>query len=434
MTNLILLDDPNRAGASSELHPHTIPFDDGDPSGSAARKLKRWASDQNLNNAALLAALPPITSRLGQVATGTHVCSTFNTTSKQQMSKSGHFARDNLSSIALVFTNFYVATGVAGVETALGSNPATIDAVIEYPVGVFTDVTFGGVVGGGSVPAGGMQVSDFTAVSIPVGAQFWIRSWYNNPDGIVTLPYGNGTQSNEGVTVTNLCRTAGTITANTFHYPCSAIIGMTTKPCVALVGDSRFVGAGETFNAAYYFRGHIERMLAPAYPILNVAVFADRVQWASVNYTNRSALLAYATHILCGYGINDLIAGGQSAANTLTRLQTLYGLTGLTGKPIWQTTLEPQSTSTDVFVTETNQTTVANNGPRVTFNTTSRAALAANLVGLIDHSLFYEESQTTSGVWQAPGGVAITSDGVHLNTFGCVRIAAQGQIPGPFTR
>ena len=214
---------------------------------------------------------------------------------------------------------------------------------------------------------------------------------------------------------------------------------------MALVGDSRLVGVGDTYNAATYLRGHVEKMLGGGKQVgvLNIAAFADRVQWYLSSNTNRSALLQYCSHILCNYGTNDIQAGGQSAATTHTRLQTLFSATSanITGKPIYQTTLEPQSTSTDSFVTEANQTTVSSNAARVTFNVTLRGGIA-NVMGNIDWAILFEESSAKTGVWRAsdgdvliPSGQALVADGVHLNPYGTLRVQALGQpISQLFTR
>lgn len=428
MTNLILLDDPAHVAGSTQLALLGVNASDDESPHQGVRKLKQWAIDQNANNAALLAALPAVTSRLGQVATGTHLPAVPSTTNKQAMGRNGHYARDTLSTFQLVFPNFYVNTASGGAETAIGSNPATITCGIEYPVGTFTQVTFSGAAAG-SIPAGGMLISDPISVPIPSGALFFSRPYFTNPDGIALFNVGMGTGLLDGASgIADLSVTAGTITAGNFAYGPCAIVAMTNKPSAGLIGDSRLIGLGETFSSTVYLRGHIERMLGSSLPFLSFAESGDRVNWFVASHTNRLSLLQYVTHIICNYGINDIVSGGRTAAQVHADLQTMFALTNIAGKNVYQISLEPISTSTDAWATETNQATTATNGTRNTFNTTLRAGVA-NVTQVFDFDLGYEESFVTNGIFQAPGGTgspppsaAVTNDGEHLNTYGTLRL------------
>lgn len=373
---------------------------------------------------------------LGQIATGALVCYNFTTSSHQQMTRTGHYARDNITSLQVAFPNWYVAIAASGAETALGTATATIEAAIEYPIGVFNRVTFSNGQITGNIPALTTTLSDPISITIPSGALFFVRNFYTNTDGLVTCSSGMGSQSNEGNALSNLVVTAGAIANNNFCYPPCAIVAQTTKSSIGLVGDSRLVGSGETFNALFYYRGHVQRIIGPTHAYMCVASFSDQLQWAVASYTQRNLLLQYVSHIVCDYGYNDMQTGGQTPANTLSKLQTLYGFSNIVGKKIWQMTLEPGATSTDAFITEANQTPVTSNANRISFNASLRAGIAS-VQGIIDWTGPVEESFTTSGVWQAPTGTgtpvptsAITTDGVHLNTFGCLRVQSIGpQIP-----
>lgn len=373
---------------------------------------------------------------LGQVATGSRLLQFTATANKQIMTRTPCWARDNISSVSVAFANWYSAASVApsnGTEAVLGSGAITVTAAIEYPVGNYMRLPFSGTIQG-TIPAGNTLFSDTTALPTPIpsGAQFWVRAWANNPDGTIVTPYGAGTQSNIGVTTADLTVTAGTITANDFAYTPLAIIGMTTKPSIALVGDSRVVGVGDIPSGFPYYRGYLERLLGPSFATLNLGCGGDRAMWANVNYAKRGALLQYCSHIVCNYGINDIGTALHTAAQVHTDLQTLFALSTFAGKPTWQTAIEPKSTSTDSFVTETNQTTATYNGVIITFNNTLRAGIAG-IQGVIDPTQ-YEQSIATPGVWQAPNGIAQTSDGLHQNQVCSLRVQSLAPIAGLFTR
>lgn len=378
------------------------------------------------------------TAYTGLVATTGLVPDNRNVGAQQEMARTPHFARDNIASPQLVYPNYYVAaftTPTNGTEAACGSNTATIAAAIEYPVGVYWPATFSGA-STGTIPAGGTLVSDAVpGVSIPNRAQFWVRTWLSNADCILYNSYPNfGNQLNFGATVANLTVTSGTIASQTAAgYGPVAIIGSTRKPTFGLAGDSRVVGLGDTPDGNLV-RGYLARAVCADFACVNIGTGTDRAMWAAANYTQRSKIVAYTSIDIVNYGINDINSAAQTAAQTHASLQTLYALPAFTGKQIWQTTLEPIGvTSTDAYVTETNQTVGATNGVRVTFNDTLKGGVAV-VSGVIDTARTLE-SLTTSGKWQAPNGNAITSDGAHANIRGNIQAQSQALIPsGPVGR
>lgn len=372
----------------------------------------------------------------GLVATAHYVPDGLSAPNKQMMSRTPHFARDDITSVQLVYSNFRV---VSGAEVGLGS-AATIEASVEYPSGTYTRVLFSGV-NQGSITSGGILVSDPVSVSIPDGAQFWCRQWSDNPDGMIyvnaaTASAASGIGFSFGVTTTNLVVTDGAFAANTISYGPLAIIGTTTKASVALLGDSRVFGVGDTPDATC-FMGSVARSIAPTKACTNLGCSADTAVGFAASSTNRRAIAAYCSHIVCEYGANDMAAPvNNTAEQALASLQTIYGLDSIAGKPIYQTTAEPYSvSSTDGYITEANQTVNPVVNPKLqTFNTAIRAG-TANVVGIFDIDSLALGSTVTPGKWLAPGGVALTADGVHANAAGYARVVSQAVIdPGLFTR
>ena len=110
----------------------------------------------------------------------------------QIMMRSAHFATETLTSIRIVFSNFYNANRNGGspiLDSGRGA-AASITASVEYPAGTFTQVKFDGLATG-SIPNANVLFSDYMTVSIPSGAQFWVRLFTNNPAGIIFNPWQN---------------------------------------------------------------------------------------------------------------------------------------------------------------------------------------------------------------------------------------------------
>lgn len=402
----------------------------------AANRLPIDAVARGLASQSTTSGLPSL--YLGQVATSGLIPDSKNAGAAQLMSRTPHLARDNITSLQLVFGNFYVAAFSAptnGTEAPLGASAAQIQVAIEYPTGVFSsNLTFSGAIQG-AIPAGGLLVTDAVSVNIPFGAQFWVRTWWSNPDGICYCSYPNlGNLLNFGTTTPNLTVTAGSITSQTAAgYGPLAIIAQTRRASFGLAGDSRVVGLGDTPDGTLA-RGYLARAVGTAYGYINMGTGTDRAMWAKANYTNRSQLMAYVSHIIVNYGINDINSASQTSVQTLASLQTFYGLTGITGKPLWQTTYEPiGGTTSNSWTTEAGQTPGASNSVRVTANDAIRGGTAGSL-GVVDIALSLE-SATLTGVWKAPDSNALTADGAHANLRGNLQAQTQVQIPaGPVAR
>ena len=340
----------------------------------------------------------------------------------QSMARTRHVAMDQVISPQIVYGNWVVNSSNTEVSIA---GTATIEASIEYPIGTFTRVTFSGS-NSGSCPAGSNLVSDAASVSIPKGAVFFVRTYWLSAAG---MPYviGNGLNNATGTSVTSgeyfqygasvsntvMGGTINNTSVSTLFKPL-AIIGPTSRVSWFSAGDSRLGlgGSGATYDTAsdaLGLLGEHERYLGRDYAVIHAGRSGDSVRAATTNgYTLRLALSQYCSHIACEYGFNDLDAGARTATVILADLVTFAAY--FSGKPFWQSTISPASTSTDSFATTVNQTTKASNAQRVLLNAAIRFGSAPF------HGVFevadQMESARDSGLWKAPG---YTVDGIHGN-------------------
>lgn len=323
-----------------------------------------------------------------------------------------HFARDNITSLQVGWAGFYVdASGVEHANTGVN----TLTAAVWYN-GTAYQLRFSGVATG-TIPNGGYLTSDALAVTIPRGAKFYIRSYQSFSVAILTRALSTSTRD---VTNGDTCNfvgadqtTSGAAAdaggAISMIWP-SLILAQSNRIAVLMIGDSRLIGdSGDSYSDGAGYVGNVERSVGPYFAELN----AGRSTTTAAQFPSRTftqTVFQYFTHVICEYGIND-IDSGASAATTLTRLQTIYAM--FSGKRIFQTTLEPTTTSTDAWVTLVNQTPYATDAARISVNTSIRAGLA-NVTGYLDIAATLESS-LNSGKWRVP---SYTTDGLHANVLG----------------
>ena len=160
----------------------------------------------------------------------------------QIMMRSAHIATEDLTTIRIVFSNFYNALKFGGGPTSdTGRGAAsTITASVEYPSGTFTQVKFDGSASG-LIPNASVLFSDYLTVKIPSGATFWVRLFTNNPAGIIFNPWQN-TFLGEAIDVAAsglTDQTMGGTIRNKIGWstPPLAIVGMTKNASVIIVGE-----------------------------------------------------------------------------------------------------------------------------------------------------------------------------------------------------
>lgn len=192
-----------------------------------------------------------------------------------------------------------------------------------------------------------------------------------------------------------------------------------------LLGDSLTFGTLDaTGSGAKQTTGYLARLIAPTYPTFKVARTSIQAgDFAGSGFTALQAFLNTInyTDFVSAPGRNDLGAG--ITVNTiLTRYQTIY-TNWAVGKKLTQITLTPTSTSTDGWITTTNQTpaSLAINS----LNTSIRAGTAQ--VNVVLDASDAASSARNSGIFAAPP--AMTPDGTHLNSVGAAQVAAGLSIP-----
>ncbi|RWI35452.1 hypothetical protein [Mesorhizobium sp.] len=378
---------------------------------------------------------------LGQVATKIRIPTSRSTTNKQANSRTHHFARDHITALKIELPNWYWVRSTAGPETNGGGN-ITYKASIEYPAGVFTQVTFSGATSA-IVASGASVLSDFVNVNIPKGASFWVRVYAVAATAIVFTDGNAGFPQRDDANgeayayaasgVSDLTM-GGTITSNIVGgadpiFCPSAIVAQTRNPSVLIIGDSRDWGFNDLYDASGDL-GDLARSIGPAFGYINVAGSGDKFSAFISVSAKRRALAQYCSHVVIGDAINALRSGGsgqnKTAAAVLAELQTVLGF--FPDKRCFTTTLGgPNTTSTDNWATVENQTVNANSAQIIAYND----AIRAGVPGCIGYFEIADqvESARNSGKWRVNGNPnGFTLDGLHTGQAGYLAIKNSGAI------
>lgn len=350
-----------------------------------------------------------------------------------QTSRNQYFAHPKgaISNLKLVYAQWYYDIG-SFVETTVG-NSSTITASVEYPAGTFTQVTFSGSPSA-SIADGGLLTSDIANVTIPAGAEFWVRTCHV-PDGTQKIPYTNLPQTANtlgvhiGTTSSGDLTMSGTI-ANAAIQNVSgpvAIVGTVAAPnarAYIVAGDSIAWGQGDVSSAdAKGGSGYVARALVNKGAYTKLTCQGQYLAKTLSPRTKLTALIAALqgtyTDLACEFGINDLtLTSGMSTIQS--NLQTYWGL--YSGR-ISQCTISPKTTSTDGWITTVNQTTSTSNfftSDRLnTLNAWIRG-LPAGLSNVIEAADAFMSARD-SDLWLAnnPG---LTLDGVHPTSLGAITV------------
>lgn len=355
----------------------------------------------------------------------------FTSANQSAMSRSSHFTRSAVTAIKLVLPVWYV--NAAKVETALGAN-TTFTAAIEYPVGTFKQVTFSGAVSGVGT-AGTNFITDWIPIAIPNFTEFYARIKQQCTAGCLAFQYyaaktGDGFVSH--ATSTPDLTMGGAVTqATSVMYMPAAIIAMTTEGAVWLPGDSIQAGRGESADATGD-QGLFARAIGPRMAYINGGVSGDQAVKYVASHARREELAQYCTSVGCNFGINDITAGSQTAANVIASHNTIAGYN--TTKPYYVSTLLPQTTSTDGWVTAgINQTVGAFESTRAGYNALLRNGGVTAAAGIFCPCAVAEDT-FLGGKWRAligalGGGTAnYTPDGVHMNLTSALHCKAMNCI------
>ena len=319
---------------------------------------------------------------------------------------------------------------------------ATVTATVEYPAGTYNRVTFGGATSGALPSSIGNLVSDPVSLSIPDNTPVYFRQAVSTTSGATArMPYTLGVANNqildttngEGMSCTHGDLTGGGSITDGFSgkqgYVPAAIIGPTTKPSVALVGDSITLGTYDVVDTSGD-TGSLARSIGPYLAYINEGVGGESAQGVVGSDTQRLALAAYTPSSIIALGTNDTFLNSTSAATTEGYLQTLYTAFGFSGThKVFGAVLLPQTTSTDNWVTTTNQSTKSQEPQRkaLNFYIESRPAPLAGYFDLGDVFEWYP----TSGYWNLPPGSPggdWTTDGTHPSLYGYMLIRSRNVV------
>lgn len=374
---------------------------------------------------------------LGNVATRVDLPNQLGTTTPYANIKRGHYARDNITSLQLVIPNFYVKASAATGEIATGAD-ATVAASVEYPIGTRTQVLFSTSTTG-TITSGSFLISDAVSVTIPRDELFYVYIFWNCSAG---LPYRAYSANKPGVFGTDRYEystgvladktMSGTITQTsptaTNTFGCCAILAQTRRPSIMILGDSRTLGTQDV-NDSSGDLGTVARSIGPTLPYANYGISSLSAAGWNNSHANQLLLKQYFTHVINTMSGND-IYGGASAATTRTRLETMNA--NFTGMPLYVSTCEAETTSTDSWTTTANQTVIGaatSNVQRLAFNALVRAGSIAGSVGYFEIA-DQVESARDSSLWNANGVTAnwYTQDGIHESQTACLAIKNSGCI------
>jgi lysophospholipase L1-like esterase len=348
---------------------------------------------------------------MGQVATRCGIPDTIIGTASPLMQRFATYARDNITSMKIAWANW------VGDE----QDPAsimTITASVEYPAGVFTQCLFGGLVTG-TAPTKTTIYCDTVTIAggIPNGALFWVRFFQTGTASYLGSSVAKPNFAlGEAQTFPGTDQTmGGTVVSNIngLAVPCS-IIGLTTKRSVAIIGDSRQAGASDNFSTVLGNYGTVAHGIGQSYGYTNLGVSGKTTTSFLAAHALRDDLIQYCSDVVNALGVNDVFVSGLTSAALQTNLGTIRAL--YPTKRYIVTTLDPETTSIDQWVTTYNQTVRAQEAVRVSFNGAVRAN-ALGYDGYLDCSAITELGAT--GKWKVDGITPLkyTVDGTHHSPF-----------------
>jgi hypothetical protein len=296
---------------------------------------------------------------------------------------------DAPSTIQIVVPTWYVGVPQGSnscVATNEISQPGStaIAVAIEWANGApLAPVTFQG---GRQIPVsqgGGVSfVSDPVPNQASIGQRFWVWIAQVNENGIIyrsrtpglgDSPNGeawlynftpdvlNSIVTNNGLSGLSYANFSsyGTL-LNGLYNPCTfrpaAILGLTTKPTVALIGDSRAAGLGDNYLDGAGFIGNMERSIGPHFAYLQLSRVGESATNFDASGTKRMQLAGMCSHVIENLGGNDILAG-YAFDPTLTLYKRI--LWNQFGKPlnrIFSMTIDPVTNSSDLWTTTQNQT------------------------------------------------------------------------------
>lgn len=260
---------------------------------------------------------------LGQVATRCFLSNNVTTSTAGWNTRTGHYARDDISAIQVADANWRINGSVEDLPT----NIKTVRYGIEYPEGNFNRITWGGleeVV----IPNGDTAWSDLTtlSVTIPRGAHFRIWRHESNSARII---FCSANQARFNIAIGDAVESSstdksmgGVITdnGNNSIVPVAAIRGYTRRPSIAAFGSSRMIGSGDTADSSGD-TGYA-RMFGGDFGYLNYSVTGRTFDGIAAGTRALAIAKASCSHLWVDPGLNDFNSGA-SLADLQTDINTV---------------------------------------------------------------------------------------------------------------
>jgi lysophospholipase L1-like esterase len=354
-----------------------------------------------------------------------------------------------VSDLVVKFANWRWTPSAPG--EVVGANSITVKASIEQNGLTSWPLYFKGQ-RTAVIDPGGTLESDPISVQLPANSTVWVRVYVTNNSNVSgTWPLGRiamtgGFESNNYIAATgDLVDGVGQIAGSSlvgnssYQFGPVSVTGLPAKngPVVGILGDSIACGSGDTGTTVTGYYGYIERGLGTTVPWVSLTRAGYRGAWVTAQPSRALTLHATSiTSVIIEMGVNDIFAGIAALATLQATQIAIWNFYGNRGVRAFQTTISPDTTSTDSFATTANQTSVnsGQNTVRVNFNNWLRggapivagAAVALGTVGALltgqaGHPLagYFEmadvcESGRDSGVWAVNGSAFFaTLDGLH---------------------
>lgn len=296
----------------------------------------------------------------------------------------------------------------------------TIKVAVETSDGTIYPIYFGGV-RTRTIAAGEMVTSDLIGLQMTAGDFLYLRIFYvGTPAAFYTrqtdLPGGEGLVLIDSVD-------SGTVTPNGgFALLPTVATGQVDDVAdngVVCIGDSISTGQG----AQGWELGFIHSGVSPVHPVTVLGVAGESYQtWRTLRRQRRMAMaiMANAEYAVVSF-TNDAYAPrtlGQFQTDLLATTRELSGI----GLRVYVCTLTPRTTSTDGWFTLANQTLVANNSTRQSYNDWLRTMADPSIAGVVDVASVVEEG--TTGKWKAPDGGVLFSGTITTTQVNYVNDAA----------
>lgn len=278
-------------------------------------------------------------------------------------------------------------------------------------------------------------MSDAKSVTVAANNSFGIRMFGNmtvgtnygladyqgsavlNATRLISAPATPGgsaiTGYTEGLTRANTLTDGTAGTANPSHtglgwLPPTLVLGLVNNPTKSVVvfGDSIAQGQNGDYIDNLGNLGYTNKTWRHTIPWLNLsrgtlqaAFFNTSATRAGIDALTISSGM-YVTDFICALGRNDM-AGSSSAATIKSDVDFVCASQKAAGRRCWVTTIPPWTTSSDNWITTTNQTLASS--PKETIRNTYNADRLANYVsqgyrGVIDICPVLE----SSGKWACP--------------------------------